>query len=91
MLCASSPVDLGLRPVSDIATVISALRASRGWSLRALADLLDVHTNTVWLWEQGQRWPNARDLQRLADVAGVRLQVGANGWRVSGAGSRGRR
>lgn len=54
---------------------IHAARMAAGMSQSALADRLDVHTQTVSTWERGLRVPPTQQLARIA--AACRTTVGA--------------
>lgn len=54
-----------------VATNIKRLRAERGWTQAYLAELVDVDQATVQRWESGERWPQAANVQALAQAFAV--------------------
>lgn len=50
---------------------IRSLREDQGWTLAELGVRLGVSAATVFRWENQTTWPGAKDLERLAGVAGV--------------------
>lgn len=49
------------------------LRQKRGMTQQELAVLLGVSVSAIQKWERGQAEPNARTLQRMADIFGVSM------------------
>ncbi|MGN0778880.1 MAG: helix-turn-helix domain-containing protein [Aristaeellaceae bacterium] len=49
------------------------MRQKRGMTQQGLADMLEVSVSAVQKWERGQAEPNARTLQRMADLFGVSM------------------
>jgi transcriptional regulator with XRE-family HTH domain len=47
---------------------LTALRAAKGLTLEALAELLGVSRQAVWYWETGQRLPRADHFKKIAQV-----------------------
>lgn len=73
-----------------LSSTVTRLRKQHGLSQGALAKLVGVGLNTVWLWEQGRTKPRAKQEAALTELAGlsalamkrrltqVGLQVGRN-------------
>lgn len=57
------------RPPND--NPIARARRERGWMQSQLAEAVGTSTRQISNWECGFRRPNAKNLQRLADVLGV--------------------
>lgn len=55
------------------AEMMKRYRQGRGITQQGLADMLEVSLSAVQKWERGQAEPNARTLQRMADIFGVTL------------------
>ena len=49
---------------------IKRLRKARGITQEKLADLMEVHENTIRLWEKGIREPRLSDITRLCEILG---------------------
>ena len=49
------------------------LRMQKGVTQQALADMLEASVSAVQKWERGQAEPNAKTLQRMADIFGVSM------------------
>lgn len=64
------------------AELLRTLRERLGLSQTELGAKLGVSLNTVHVWEKGDREPSASHLQALAVLSGVRLSVGAAGWKA---------
>lgn len=50
---------------------IKEWRKKRGLTQEKLAELVDIHPNTLLKWEYGTREPRASEIQRLAKALGV--------------------
>lgn len=59
------------------AVLVAAIRAEARLSLRALADAAGVATSTVHRIEQGELRPTVEMLERIAEAAGMRIQLDA--------------
>ena len=54
-----------------IAERLRQLRAESGLSVFRLADILNKAPASIWIWERGDRTPNAATLLTFADYYGV--------------------
>lgn len=50
---------------------IGECRKMRGMTQEKLAELVDIHVNTLLRWEYGTREPKASEIQKLAKALGV--------------------
>jgi DNA-binding XRE family transcriptional regulator len=57
----------------EMAQKIRDLRDARQLTQEKLAQLVQVTTKTVWLWEHGERVPNLKTAARLAKVLGCTI------------------
>ncbi|MHC4837857.1 MAG: helix-turn-helix domain-containing protein [Planctomycetota bacterium] len=56
---------------TDWAGKLAGLRARHDLSQRAVAELLGVSLNTVWMWEQGRSRPRAAQAEGLEELGGL--------------------
>lgn len=54
-----------------IGPVLRTYKEEHGLTVRQLADLLDEHYSTVWLWMSGKRQPNLRQVRKIREVTNV--------------------
>jgi len=54
-----------------LSSTVTRLRKQHSLSQGALATLLGVGLNTVWLWEQGRTKPRAKQQEAMAELAGL--------------------
>jgi transcriptional regulator with XRE-family HTH domain len=54
-----------------IGQVLKTYKQENGLTVRQLADQLDEHYSTVWLWMSGKREPNLRQVRKIREITRV--------------------
>lgn len=58
-----------------IKITIAAARVNAGLSQRELAEKLNVNASTVFNWENGKSEPNATQLRKISELAGIPMDL----------------